>query len=524
MIRVRGLFKCAALVAVSAALLAATAAAGENENIKIRDGKMYSWKGFPGPCPAPSQSLILLEKEIPLEVVRGDTYTYEIQVTNRSAYTMKQIVVTDTLPDNFKLESSDPAGTVTGKTIQWVFKDFAPKESRLITLKGQATAVGTLVHAGDAEVTFVLPCSVQTVAVEPKLAITKSLPAEVNIWESIPCRIVVTNPGSFAATNVVITDTLPANLVTADGKNAFEMKVGTLRPGESKEFAGNLKALESGTYVNKALAAADRGLTAEASATVVVHKAVLKITKAGPKDTYIGYPIPYDITVTNTGDAPAIDTVIEDTPVPQSLQFLSASDEGKVSRRDSVVWQLGTLAPKESKTVHMQMQSDMICVAENTAVATAKHVEPVSASVKTNVLGIAGVLLECRDVMDPVPVGAATTYIIEVTNQGSKTGTNIRLTATLEDGQEFVSANGDTEVKADGKTLNFAALAELPAGARATWKVTVKAVKPGDIRFKVDMMSDQLKGRPATKIEATNQYAPEMVSSDDKTTAAVDTK
>ena len=42
-------------------------------------------------------------------------------------------------------------------------------------------------------------------------------------------------------------------------------------------------------------------------------------------------------------------------------------------------------------------------------------------------------------------------------------------------------------------------------GEKATWTVTVKALKAGDVRFKTKMTSDQL-GRPVEETEATNLY------------------
>ena len=45
----------------------------------------------------------------------------------------------------------------------------------------------------------------------------------------------------------------------------------------------------------------------------------------------------------------------------------------------------------------------------------------------------------------------------------------------------------------------------LQPGARAEWQVVVKAVKAGDVRFKVEMTSDQL-SRPVEETEATNLY------------------
>ena len=55
------------------------------------------------------------------------------------------------------------------------------------------------------------------------------------------------------------------------------------------------------------------------------------------------------------------------------------------------------------------------------------------------------------------------------------------------------------------RVVSFAPLARLAPGAKATWRVVVKAVKPGDVRFKVTMNTDQLR-RPVEETESTEMY------------------
>ncbi len=70
---------------------------------------------------------------------------------------------------------------------------------------------------------------------------------------------------------------------------------------------------------------------------------------------------------------------------------------------------------------------------------------------------------------------------------------------------KFVSASGETETSAVDGTISFQPLDSLAPGARATWKVVVRAVDAGDVRFRVTMDSDQLT-RNVEETEATNFY------------------
>ena len=96
-----------------------------------------------------------------------------------------------------------------------------------------------------------------------------------------------------------------------------------------------------------------------------------------------------------------------------------------------------------------------------------------------------------------------------MTNQGSAEDTNIRIQCNLEAAQELVSATGQTAaataVNASARSVTFQPLPRLAVGAKASWRVTVKAKAAGDIRFAVQMNTDELK-RPVNETEATNFY------------------
>jgi len=81
----------------------------------------------------------------------------------------------------------------------------------------------------------------------------------------------------------------------------------------------------------------------------------------------------------------------------------------------------------------------------------------------------------------------------------------VTITCTLEDSQQHVSSGGATNAVVEGQVVKFAPLPELAPKAKATWKVTVKALKKGDVRFSVTMTEAQLT-RPVSENESTNQY------------------
>jgi uncharacterized repeat protein (TIGR01451 family) len=96
-------------------------------------------------------------------------------------------------------------------------------------------------------------------------------------------------------------------------------------------------------------------------------------------------------------------------------------------------------------------------------------------------------------------------YTIKVTNQGSATGTNVRLACTLPASLEFVSGTGPTSVKVENRNVTMETLATLEAKASATWQVVAKAVQADDARFKVELRSDQFE-QPIEEAESTQLY------------------
>lgn len=445
---------------------------------------------------------IKLDKTMPKQVQVNAPFEYTIKLTNLTDTMIADVQVTERLSKNFKFESSSlPAKAQPGKLV-WQFDEIGPKDSKLIKIIGSATSADCLKQC--ATVTYVVPVCGFVQVVEPKLSLIKEAPSIVTICQDIPLKFTVTNSGTGKATNVKITDMLPEGLVTSNGKKSFTFDVGTLEPDSPRRFEVKSKALKTGTFTNKAAATADAGLKVESNVTMtVVTQPVLTIEKTGPEKLYLGRPATYTITVTNTGDAAAVDTVIEET-IPAGIKKVRASQGGQKAG-SKVLWRIGTLQPKAARTVTVEYVPSEEGVIKNKATANAGCANAVNASAQTSVKGIPALLLEVIDITDPIEVGSNVTYMITITNQGSATATNVTVKAFLEDSMKYVSSSGKTTGTLAGNTVTFKPLPGLSPKARTSWTVVVKAVKKDDVRFKVIMNSDQLE-RDVEETESTNFY------------------
>ncbi|MBN1818323.1 MAG: DUF11 domain-containing protein [Sedimentisphaerales bacterium] len=453
--------------------------------------------------PCDGCGILKIEKVMPPRVNLNAPFDYKIVATNLTDMPLSNVTIMESLSDGFVYEKSQPSAAKDGQVLTWVTPGMGPNESKTFVVTGHADKTGQIVSCANAS--YVIPACARTDVVEAQLVVAHTVPEAVLICDEIPVRIVVRNSGTGIASNVKVNAALPEGLTTVEGQKTVSINVGSLEAGQAKEYAVKAKAAKVGSYPLKAAAVADGGLKAESAATTTaVTQPVLQIAKTGPKTLYLGRRAEYTITVKNTGNAIAQNTVVEDT-IPEGVQDVRATEGGKMVG-SKIRWELGPLAQNASRSLSVTYMPAKAADISNTATATATCAAAVSASAQTSVKGIAAILLEVIDVSDPIEVGGNETYQITVTNQGTAVDTNIVVKGILE-GQfmEYVSSKGVTRGSFSDGVVTFAPLPTLAPKAKATWEITVKALKEGDVRFGVTMNSDQL-GRDVEETESTNFY------------------
>ncbi|MCE5341695.1 MAG: DUF11 domain-containing protein [Planctomycetaceae bacterium] len=446
--------------------------------------------------------VIRLDTRIPAQVQTKTEFEYAVTVTNVTDELVTDIVLSDVLANNFQYIRSNPAPTNLQGRNEWFIPQLAPGESREIVGIAMALKAGEVLDFVD--VTFKAPAKLRSFALEPKLVIKKSAPAEISMCAPVLYIFKIENIGSGTAKNVKLYDTLPAGLTTTNGSSTVDMPIGELPAGTSRTVSITLKANRTGVYVNNAVALADGEITAESGdVTTVVKKPSLTITASAPQTEYFNMEIPYTITVTNTGDWPAVNTVIEDI-IPQGLTFVKAS-QGANSNCGRVLWKVDRLAPGQSVTTSVTALAAAIGDVENTFRASAECAEMVSATARTTIKGTPGVLLEVSDITDPVKVGNTVTYRIVATNQGQIPVTNIAIKASLDTAMNYVSSSGATKSQFADGVVTFETLSYLAPKTQAIWEVTVRAASEADVRFKAEMTGEQLTS-PVMETESTHFY------------------
>src|SRR5207248_10478927 len=192
--------------------------------------------------------------------------------------------------------------------------------------------------------------------------------------------------------------------------------------------------------------------------------------------------------------------------LPPDLGFVSATEGGQFSQ-NQVVWNIGALQPREEKLV--QVTTNCLRISEkvvNVAIATADPGLQVQAEAAVEIRGLPAFRLEVIDHPDPIEVGGRTTYTIDVTNQGSLPGNQVQITAYVPMEMRVVNARGPTTPRIEGNKITFPGIDSVQPKQTVEYIVEAEALKPGDVRFRVELRSQTLGNTPVVEEESTNIY------------------
>jgi uncharacterized repeat protein (TIGR01451 family) len=324
----------------------------------------------------------------------GDPVAFRIQVANVGTGTATNVVVHDNLPPGLWHEQ--------GQHIDADIGALAPGESKILNL--QVTAVKVGAQANEAVVTGdegVRAAARAPVAVtEAMLALHKSGPRLRYLNREAEFTLELANPGTAAAQNVRVTDTLPEGLdfVAASDGGAYEAvgrkvswKIGTLSPGEKRKVAVKTLANGVGDLACWATARADRGLEAKSEATVHVEGVPALLLGVVDLDNPIevGKETTYEIRVVNQGTADSSRVQIMAT-VPNGMTPRSAvGPTGNRIQGQQVLFEpLAKLAPRSDAVYRVRVLGRQPGDMRFKVQLTADHLsQPVTEEESTRVYG-----------------------------------------------------------------------------------------------------------------------------------------
>ncbi len=441
-------------------------------------------------------------------VVPGQQLTYTLEVTNVGPSDASGVIVSDTLPAGVTFVSgSSTLGNVTaaGGVATASIGDLGVNESATITLVVDVSSAVTSQILNVATVTSEQieidgdnnraeePTDVRP---EVDLSITKTDSVDpVTPGEQLTYTLQVTNSGPSDASNVIVTDTLPAGVAFASASssqgsvvqngNIVTANVGDLDLNETATITVvvDVSAAVTAQLLNVATVVADQIETDSSNNRVeeptdVNAQVDLVIEKTDSVDPVVpGEELTYNLLVTNRGPTDATGVTVSDS-LPVGVSFLrGSSEQGTLDvTGNQVTANVGELSAGESINV-----SIVVLVApnvnqrlENTATVTGNEPDPDpgnnSSTEGTEVDPQFDLAVTKTDSVDPVVSGQSLTYTIDVINNGPSTARNVVVTDELPAGVVFQSGTNGLVANAD--TL-MATIGTLEPGVSEQFQISV---------------------------------------------------
>ncbi len=448
---------------------------------------------------------ISIEKVAPTAMQVGKPATFRVKVRNTGSVAATGLEVRDQVPKGTQLTSTNPrASRGTRGELVWSLGTLDPGEEATVEMEVTPVQEGEI--GSVATVHFSASASAKGVATKPELVLESSAPSQVLIGETLTLSITLSNPGSGVANGVVLTERVPPGLRHPAGAD-LEYDVGTLNPGESRKLELELVADRAGRVTNVILARGEANLRAEHRLDIDVVAPQLELAVEGPQRRFLEREAVYDVAISNPGTAPAQNVELV-AHLPDGLEFVSANNAGYYDEAARAVhWRLEELPVRETGVVKLVTMP--VRAGEHSLRIRSTAAKGVEAESEQSVLieGIAAILFEVRDAVDPIEVGGETVYEISVLNQGSKAATNVRVHVVLPPEMQPVAAEGPTQHQMDGRQVVFEPLSRLAPKADTMYRVRVRGLEPGDLRTRVQVLTDEMRGVPVTKEESTRVYS-----------------
>jgi len=321
-------------------------------------------------------------------------------------------------------------------------------------------------------------------------------PDPVLAGANVTYTIVVRSLGPATATNVTLTDTLPAGFAlvsatpTQGSCTGTACALGTIAPSGTATVTIVATASATGEFTNTATVSADQpdpvpsNNTANETTTVATaDQADVVIEILGPTVMRPGESSFYTIEIDNLGPGPAANVEIANF-LPPGFTFYANAGDCVVA----FPCEFEDLEPGGKRTIVTTFTVDPLFAAPSNAVITAAltmaTVDPTpnthTVSLTTAVYpgGSADLAVTLASSPNPVYTGTSMSYSLTVANHGPSAATAVTLTLALPPGVRLISARA-TAGSCSGTTVVTCRLGDMPEGSLA--RIGILAIAPASV-------------------------------------------
>ena len=450
---------------------------------------------------------VSVTKSGPATLDAGAQISWTITVQNLGANAAASTTLTDTLPAGTTFvsltQNSGPAFNCNGTTtVTCTNASFAAGSTATFTLVAStaSSASGTISNTATVSTTTAdtnsgndTSTANTTLTQHADLSVMKSGPGTAIVGTDIAYTITATNPGPSDASNVTISDTLPAATTfvsmqqnsgpafNCSGTTTVTCTIATFTAGASATFTLTVHVNSPANLSNTATIASttpdpNANDNTSTATTIATEHADLSVTKSGPALATVGTDIAYTITAANAGPNDASTVTLNDT-IPAATSFVSMQQNSgpafNCSGTTTVTCTIATFASGATASFTLTVHANSAASDVNTATISSTTTDPNStnnsSSVTTNA-SLVDLSLTKSVSNGPYLIGQPVTFTLTVTNNGAVPATGIVVTDPLPGG---MSATSTTPPGAcTGTTTVTCTAASLAAGASTSFTIT----------------------------------------------------
>ncbi len=444
------------------------------------------------------------------EVIAGETISYTIEVANAGPSDAQNVVITDTVPADLTIDSVAPTYcSFTGSIVTCSPGTIADGGTETITINAtvspDAGDGSTLTNTANVSSDTADPDSSNDTATDETdvaksadLSVAKAAAVgAISAGETLLYNIDVANAGPSSATNIIVTDTLPAGVVFNSGLSDTSCSAAggvvtctfaSLAAASDFTFviAVDLPAdlADGTTLTNSASVAADEddpnaNNDTDDDQITADNQADVSIVKDANGSVVAGESIAWDLNVANAGPADAINMVVTDT-LPVGTTFNPVGSDPRCSAAGSTVtctvpvFAAGTT---DTFTINVDVASsvaDLTTLVNSAGISSDTDDPDPTDNTSTDDVPVtrdSDVSIVKADLADPVVAGGSAQWSITVSNAGSSDADNLTIVDALPAGFTFAAVDDTTHCSATGNTVNCL-FPTVPAGSSEVIVIT----------------------------------------------------
>lgn len=389
----------------------------------------------------------------------GQQLIYTITVTNSGPSQAEEVIISDALPaELLNQEYSFDSVIWYPWTGEYAAGSLAAGEIYTLYLRGDVdpdAQTGEMMNTvmvssatDDPDPNNNTYTEIITVEAAADLSVTKTAsPSAVLSGEILTYTVVVSNDGPSDAANVVLSDTLPAEIenpvFSVDGSaeepwtGSYSLSILPAGSSFTLTIRGTVNVTQTESLVNTSFVASDTpdpipDNNADTVITQAEALADLTLVKEGPASVEAGGMISYTVTVSNAGPGAAADVEVTDA-VPSEINAPEYSVNGGVYIPWSGSFRAGTLEVSESVTIMIRGNVSSLAAGTvvNSASVTSSTPDPDpsdnSGTVTTSVEASADISVVKTASPSPAVPGQHLTYTLVVSNAGPSAAAGVIL-------------------------------------------------------------------------------------------------